>query len=211
VWREKGIMESIPAGGHPLRSKTWIGSGNSGPVVADGRVFVMDRIKMDADPAKAELLNKADSPINANFERRLLSGTERLVCLDESDGRILWTHEYDYPYTTAGDYAIGLRVTPTVHEGGASMLGAEGHLLCLDAHAGKVIWVRDIREDFGIRVPIWGFAARPLIDGDRLICVAGGQGSTAVAFDRRMGYELWRARESRESGLSLFIGRCRKQ
>lgn len=101
VWRETGIMESFPAGGPPLRWKTPIGSGYSGPAVAAGRVFVMDRIKVEADPTKAKLLNQADSPINANFERRLLPGTERVVCLDESDGKILWTHEYDCPYTTA--------------------------------------------------------------------------------------------------------------
>ena len=57
IWRESGILESFPAGGPPLRWKTQIGSGYSGPAIADGRVFVMDRIKVEADPAKAELLN----------------------------------------------------------------------------------------------------------------------------------------------------------
>ena len=71
VWRETGTMESCPTGGPLLRRKTPIGSGHSGPAVAEGRVFVMDRVKAEADPAKAELLNKADSPINANFERRV--------------------------------------------------------------------------------------------------------------------------------------------
>ncbi len=200
VWRETGVMESFPAGGPPLRWRTPIGSGYSGPAVADGRVFVMDRIKAEVDPTKAELLNQADSPINANFERRLLPGTERVVCLDESDGKILWTHAYDCPYTTVGDYAIGPRVTPTVKDGQVYTLGAEGHLLCLDAKTGKVIWARDFQEDFGIKVPMWGFAAHPLLDGDRLICVAGGQGKTAVAFDRKTGRELWRALDSKEPG-----------
>ena len=214
VWREAGIMESFPAGGPPLRWKTPIGSGYSGPAVADGRVFVMDRIKVEANPAKAELLNKADSPINANFERRLLPGTERVVCLDESDGRILWTHDYDCPYTTAGDYATGPRVTPTVSDGRVYTLGAEGHLLCLDAKTGKVIWARDFQKDFGIKVPMWGFAAHPLIDGDQLICVVGGQGTTAVAFDRKTGRELWRALDSKEPGYCpptiLNVGRKRQ-
>lgn len=50
VWHETGIMESFRAGGPPLRWKTSIGSGYSGPAVADGRVFVMDRVKAEADP-----------------------------------------------------------------------------------------------------------------------------------------------------------------
>lgn len=70
IWRDNGILESFPVDGPPLRWKTAIGSGYSGPAVADGRVFVMDRIKAGGDPAKAKLLNQADSPINANFERR---------------------------------------------------------------------------------------------------------------------------------------------
>lgn len=200
VWRETGIMASFPADGPPLRWKTPIGSGYSGPAVADGRVFVMDRVKAEVDPAKAELLNQADSPINANFERRLWPGSERVVCRDESDGGIHWTHDYDCPYTTVGDYAIGPRVTPTVYDGRVYPLGAEDHLLCLDAKTGQVIWARDFQSDFGIKVSMWGFAAHPLFDGDRLICVAGGRGTTTVAFDRKTGRELWRALHSKEPG-----------
>jgi outer membrane protein assembly factor BamB len=39
----------------------------------------------------------------------------------------------------------------------------------------------------------WGFSAHPLLDGDRLICVVGGDNSVAVAFHKDTGKELWRA------------------
>lgn len=38
-----------------------------------------------------------------------------------------------------------------------------------------------------------GFAGHPLGDGKKLICLAGGDGSVAVAFDKDTGQELWRA------------------
>src|SRR5205085_1137420 len=41
--------------------------------------------------------------------------------------------------------------------------------------------------------PVWGFAAHPLLDGDRLICLVGGEGSVVVAFDKDSGKERWRA------------------
>ena len=43
VWRETGIMETLPANGFTYRWRTPIGGGYSGPAVAKGRVYVMDR------------------------------------------------------------------------------------------------------------------------------------------------------------------------
>ena len=79
-------------------------------------------------------------------------------------------------------------------------LGAEGNLFCLNADDGKVLWSRDFKKEFGIKAPIWGFAGHPLLDGNRLICLAGGPGSTAVAFDKDTGKEIWRALNAKEPG-----------
>ena len=43
VWRETGIMETLPTNGLKFRWRTAIGAGYSGPAVAKGRVYVMDR------------------------------------------------------------------------------------------------------------------------------------------------------------------------
>jgi len=47
---------------------------------------------------------------------------------------------------------------------------------------------------------MWGFAGHPLIDGKKLICLVGGEGSVAVAFDKDTGKELWRALSAKEPG-----------
>ena len=200
VWREDGIVDRFPEGGPRLRWKTKLGAGYSGPAVSKGRVFVMDRLMPGLDPAKAKLLHDGQPPRNVNFIRKLLPGSERLVCLSESDGKMIWTHEWDCPYTTVAAYAIGPRATPTVDGDRVYALGAEGNLFCLSAKNGSVVWLRDFKKDYGLEIPEWGTAAHPLVDGSRLICIVGGDGSTCVAFDKVTGRELWRALSAKQPG-----------
>ena len=187
VWRETGILKKFPEGGPTVRWRTPIGGGYTGPAVAEGRVYVLDR----------QLAAGATNPGNA-FARGEIPGTERVLCLDEATGQILWQHRYDCPYTIS--YAAGPRATPLVADGKVYTLGAEGNLCCLDAAKGTVLWSREFKKDFDTRTPTWGFAGHPLLDGDRLICLVGGPGSVAVAFDKNTGRELWRALSAREPG-----------
>jgi outer membrane protein assembly factor BamB len=187
VWRESGIIKKFPADGPPVRWRTAIGSGYAGPAVAHGRVYVADR----------HLRAKASKPASP-FDRSSIPGTERVLCLDDKDGKILWQHEYDCPYTVS--YAAGPRATPLLKEDKLYSLGAEGNLLCLDAANGTPIWSRDFKKDFGAKTPMWGFAAAPLLVGNKLICLVGGEGSVAVALDKDNGKELWRALSAKEPG-----------
>ena len=187
VWRETGIIEKFPTNGLKFRWRVPIGGGYSGPAVAKGRVYVMDR-----------QLAKGMANPSSPWGRGEIPGTERVLCLNEADGRILWQHEYDCAYTVS--YASGPRVTPGVQDGKVYSLGAEGNLLCLDAEQGTVLWSHDFKKDYSIKTPVWGFAAHPLIDGKKVICLAGGDGSVAVAFDKDTGKELWRALSAKEPG-----------
>jgi outer membrane protein assembly factor BamB len=187
VWRETGIVETLPSGGPPVRWRTPIGGGYAGPAVAGGRVYVTDR-KLAPDTR-----NPSDP-----FERGKVAGTERVLCLDETDGRILWQHEYACAYTVS--YPAGPRTTPVVRDGRVFTLGAEGHLLCLEADRGKVVWSRVLPRDYDTPTPVWGFAGHPLLDGRKLICLVGGSNSVAAAFDKDTGKELWRALSARQPG-----------
>jgi outer membrane protein assembly factor BamB len=123
-----------------------------------------------------------------------------VLCLNEADGKAVWKYEYDCPYTVS--YPSGPRVAPLVDGGQVFTLGAEGNLLCLNAADGKVQWSHDFKKDYGLKTPMWGFAGHPLLEGNKLICLAGGAGTTAVAFDRTTGKELWRALSAKEPGYS---------
>ncbi len=187
VWREAGIVEKFPPGGPKVRWRTPIGGGYAGPAVANGKVYVADR----------QLAKGVQNPKNP-FNRSKIAGSERVVCLNESDGKVVWTREYPCEYDIS--YAAGPRCTPVVHAGKVYSLGAMGDLFCLDADSGAVVWSKSFQKDYGQKAQLWGWAAHPLVDGDRLICLVGGEGSTAVAFHKDTGKELWRALSSREPG-----------
>jgi outer membrane protein assembly factor BamB len=168
VWPEKDLPDRFPDGGLTPRWRRPIGGGYGGIAATAGRVYVMDRVKA---PREAE----------------------RTLCLDAATGRELWTHEYAVSYGKL-DYGNGPRATPTVHDGRVYTYGALGHLHCLDAATGKPIWSRDTVKDFNGRVPTWGHACSPLIDGDRLVVQVGGQPDAClVALDRKTGREVWRS------------------
>lgn len=187
IWRESGILTKFPPGGPKVRWRTPIGGGYAGPAVADGKVFITDRVT-----AKDARKPRTD------FDRGEIGGSERIHCLNEADGKILWTHEYACPYRIS--YAAGPRCTPVVEGNRVWCLGAMGDLKCLDVATGKVIWEKSFMKDFGQEPPIWGWSANPLLDGDNLICMVGGENSTAVAFDKNTGSVRWQALTATEPG-----------
>ena len=186
IWREPGLATAIPAAGLPVKWRVPVAGGYSGPAVADGRVYVMDYVAREGEL------------VNGPNDRTLRAGTERLLCLDAATGRLLWKHEYDCPYSIS--YASGPRCTPTVADGRVYALGAEGNLACLDAATGRLLWSKDFKTDYAAPTPIWGFCGHPLVEGDLLVCLVGGPGSVAVAFDRVTGAERWKALTASESG-----------
>jgi outer membrane protein assembly factor BamB len=179
VWSESGVLEKFPTNGPPVWWRTPVGAGYSAPSVAKGRVYVTDR---QAVAGRSQ---------------------ERVLCLNAADGKVLWHYEYECPYSIS--YSAGPRAAPLIREGKVYTLGAEGNLLCLDAEQGKPLWSKDFQKEFGVKAPVWGFAGHPLLEGSRLICMARGEGSTAVAYDKDSGQELWRALSAAEPGYSSPI------
>src|SRR5205807_2807441 len=100
-------------------------------------------------------------------------GVERVLCLDAADGRIVWEHAYPTKYGPLGGYNNGPRAAPAVVGDRVYTLGAVGHLCCLDAATGRPVWHHDLVREFEARVPEWGFAGAPVLDGDRVIVHAG--------------------------------------
>lgn len=186
VWKETGIVEKFPESGLKVKWRVPVSLGYSGPAVAAGRVYVTDYVR------------EAGELTNNPAERKRLTGTERVLCLDAADGKLVWEHSD--PVTYQISYPSGPRTTPTVADGKVYTLGAEGLLLCLDADQGKVVWSRQLKNDYKTESPIWGFCGAPLVDGQKLICLVGGEGSVAVAFDKNTGRELWKALSASESG-----------
>jgi WD40 repeat protein len=172
VWRESGVVETIPESGLPIRWRARVKNGWSGPAVAEGRVFVTDH------------------------DYRSNPEVERVLCFDEATGEWLWSHEYPCPYGNM-EYGNGPRATPTVHAELVYTLGTMGHLVCLVAETGAVVWKHD-PQDLDVEMPRYGVSAAPLVVGDVLIVTLGARPQgTAMGFDRLTGAERWRALEDR--------------
>ena len=112
---------------------------------------------------------------------------------------MLWTQEWPVVYGALSyNWAIGPRATPTVDGDRVYVLGATGVLVCLDVATGRIIWQKDYVKDYGTELPTWGMTGAPLVDGDRLICLVGGEpDAKVVAFDKMTGKEIWRALPSK--------------
>jgi outer membrane protein assembly factor BamB len=177
VWRETGILDAFPKGGPKVFWRAKVANGYSGPAVADGLVYITDFVS-------------SQDLSDDNFNGAKFAGKERVLCFDAKTGKEKW--KYDYPVIYTISYPNGPRCTPVVDAGKVYTLGGMGKLICFDAKSGKVEWSRDLMKDYNAKAPLWGFAGHPLIDGNRLICLVGGKGSVAVAFDKTNGKELWK-------------------
>ena len=187
VWRETGILDAFPKDGPKVLWRKPVANGFSGPAVVGGRVYLTDFV------VKADVQDD-------NFGRSKFVGKERVLCLDAATGDLKWKHEYDCSYSVS--YPNGPRCTPTVGGGKVYTVGAEGDLFCFNAETGAIVWSTDLKKAYGVKAPLWGFAGHPLLDGQRLICLVGGKGSVAVAFDKDTGKELWKSLSAKEPGYS---------
>lgn len=166
-WDQQGVFEKFPGEKlEPLWSAP-VGAGYNGPTVAEGRVYVMDRM---TEPEEQE----------------------RVHCFDADTGKAIWSFAYPCPYQL--DYPLGPRASVSVDEGRAYALGAMGHFHAFDAVTGDVIWKKDFVKDYEVSLPIWGLSSSPLVDGDRLILMIGApNGAGLVAFNKKTGEEIWRS------------------
>ena len=185
TWNETGIIDSFSDGGPKVVWKTKIAGGYSGPAVSQGKVFITD------------FVTESNVKIG-NFERREFDGTERILCLDESTGEIVWNHEHPVRYTIS--YPSGPRCTPVVEGDRVYTLGSEGHLFCFSISDGSIIWSKELKKEYQTKSALWGYAAHPLIDGDNLITLAGGEGSHIVSLNKNTGKEVWRSLTATEQG-----------
>ena len=186
VWREAGVRKDLPKGGAKVLWRAAVSWGYAGPAVADGKVYVPDFVMPE---------DEFDGKSQGGRPRE---GKERILCLDAKTGKAIWSHEYDVTYAVS--YPGGPRVTPTIKDGSLYFQGTMGHLRCLDANTGKLKWKRDICAEYNCDPPRWGYSSHPLVHGNLVYAVAGGEGSVLLALDKSTGKEIWKKLSAEEAG-----------
>jgi outer membrane protein assembly factor BamB len=161
---ETGLLERWPTNGPPLVWGRQIGSGYSAPSVLGNQVVVHHRIKDE----------------------------ERVEAFEAQTGKPLWHFSSPSHYVDPFGYNNGPRCTPLLTSNRCYTFGAEGRLVCLDTRTGALVWQRETAREWNIPKPFFGVGNTPLLEGNKLMVMVGGQPSaTVVALDAETGQTLW--------------------
>ena len=195
VWRETGIIDKFADG----RSRRSPGACRSAA----------------ATPGRRSRTGRSTSPIACSRKvrptrttrstQRTRSTAPSASCASTPEtGKEIWKHEYECPYQIS--YPAGPRCTPTRSRGEGLHPRRDGQ----SRSASKPIRAsssgsKDLKTEYKTKPAIWGYAAHPLIDGKKLITLAGGDGSHVVALDKDTGKEIWKAGQQPEQGYSPVL------
>ncbi|MEM7812095.1 MAG: PQQ-binding-like beta-propeller repeat protein [Planctomycetota bacterium] len=156
-WRGPGRDGVVPSGTLPASlsssdlSERWsvpLGPSYSGPVVAEGRVFVTES----------------------------LDDREVVRAFDAATGDEVWATDWVGSMSVIfiakpnGDW---IKATPAYADGALYVAGMRDVLVRLDAETGAVEWRTDFKEEFGTELPPFGFVSSPLVDGGKVFVQAG--------------------------------------
>ena len=120
--------------------------------------------------------------------------SEIISCRSVASGEELWKHAYESGFEDPYGYNNGPRCSPVLTSEYCITLGAEGALVCLSIRNGQPIWQHNLQKLFQLPEWFFGMGCSPLLDGDRLIVLVGGQpDSGVVAFEVSTGRQLWQA------------------
>jgi outer membrane protein assembly factor BamB len=163
------LAESWDTAGPPIVWKTTLGEGYSGPVVSNGRVYLLDY-----------------------NERRK---TDVLRCFSLYSGKELWRRWYYVELKRNHGYS---RTIPAVTDKYVVTIGPRSHVMCTDPVKGDLLWSIDLEREYGIpgretgRITPDFFSGQcPLIDNDIAI-IAPGVKSLMIGVDCATGEVIWK-------------------
>ncbi|MEM8670574.1 MAG: PQQ-binding-like beta-propeller repeat protein [Planctomycetota bacterium] len=180
---ETGLLDQWPSDGPEL---AWTfrdgGVGYSGPAVVGDRIYCMGG----------------------------RDGRAEVFALNASDGKMLWSkpvNEKSFDFE-GNSWGAGPRATPTVADGMVFALAGDGAFAAFDTD-GNEKWNVHMVDDLGGSISIvdagepevygWGYCWAPLVDGNQVICVPGGEKGMVAALDRGTGKVLWRSEALKEA------------
>jgi outer membrane protein assembly factor BamB len=105
-----------------------------------------------------------------------------------ADGTEGWRSPYPDPGQDSNGYA---RSTPAIDQGRVYVVSRKGQVHCLDAKTGAPVWEAKLFEQFGGRQVQMEYSVSPIVDGNAVILVPGGDQGTVLALDKATGRKFW--------------------
>ena len=160
---QKGILRTWPQNGPEVLWTVNMGIGYGGPVVKDGKVYLLDR----------------DDKVGDN-----------LRCFELSIGKELWNFSYEAPGSVMFP---GSRSVPIVDGKNVYSCGPNGDLYCIDINTHKPVWNKNVWKDFGgAEIPRWAITQCPILYGDLLILASQAPDAGVVAYEKLTGNVKWK-------------------
>ncbi len=160
---QKNLLRSWPESGPEVVWANEVGIGYGGPVVKEGKVYLLDRNDETGDI---------------------------LRCFSLDTGDELWRFSYDAPGSVMFP---GSRSVPTIDGDYIYTCGPYGDLYCVDLNTRQPVWNSNVWSDFGGgEIPTWAIAQCPLVYGDLLILASQAPGAGVVAYDKSSGELKWK-------------------
>jgi outer membrane protein assembly factor BamB len=160
----EGLLSAWPKEGPKVLWRVPCGEGCATPVVAGGRLVLMDR----ADTA------------------------ERIRCYAADSGRELWAVEYEETAGVSTAWGQGARSTPVISGGDVYAMGVAGRLTCVHLATGRVLWHTRLADFHALNHKDYGVYGSPLVEGDVVVAV-GYRRQALRGLDRRTGRVVWQS------------------
>ena len=166
VSTETNLLDKWPTNGVPIVWEKAVGAGYSAPSVRGNLLVLFHRV----------------------------GGEEVVEAMAADSGKAVWRYGYPSSFQDPYGYNNGPRGTPLLTEKFCYTFGAEGILTCLELATGKLVWKRVTAEEWHIPQAFFGVGSTPILEGDVLIVMVGGQpNSGVVGLDAKTGKTLWEA------------------
>jgi outer membrane protein assembly factor BamB len=139
-----------------------LGEGHGGPVVFNGRVYVLDY----------------DEEVRADILR----------CFSFDNGKEIWRR--GYKLFVKRNHGMS-RTVPAVTDKYVVTMGPKCHVMCVDAGTGDFKWGIDLVKKYNAEVPLWYTGQCPLIDDSTAVIAVGGS-ALLIAVNCETGDVVWK-------------------
>src|SRR5262249_16005649 len=148
VSREKDLPDKFdPATGENVIWKAPYG-GRTTPLVMGGRVYLIQ---------------------GYNGTGKKVTEQERVLCLDDKDGKLLSDYKFNVFFPDIGSDRLGWSVLAGDPETGNVYAHSTGGLLIALSKDGKPLWQHSLTEEYGRVSGYGGRIVSPIVDGDLVI------------------------------------------
>jgi outer membrane protein assembly factor BamB len=156
------LAESWGESGPEILWSIDLGEGHAGPVVANGRVYVLDY----------------DEELRADILR----------CFSFENGTEIWRRGYEI--NVKRNHGMS-RTVPAVTDKYVVTIGPKCHVMCVDALSGDFKWGIDLQREYQTVEPLWYTGQCPLIDGSLAVIAVGGS-SLLIGVECETGEVVWK-------------------